>query len=68
MINSAGEYQLEKYITSKIIFFIGTLNGHGNETDFLRFLQKSVRHRSLTLHIEPFDFGFEFAEIFVIEK
>jgi hypothetical protein len=41
------------------------LKGHGNEADFLGFLHKSVRH---TLHFEPFRFGFEFAEIFVIEK
>jgi hypothetical protein len=26
------------------------LKGHGNEADFLGFLHKSVRHRSLTLH------------------
>jgi hypothetical protein len=33
------------------------LKGHGNEADFLGFLQKSVRHRFLTLHFEPFPFG-----------
>jgi hypothetical protein len=35
-----------------------TLKGHGNEADFLGFLhkKKSVRHRSLTLHFEPFRF------------
>ncbi len=33
-----------------------TLKGHGNEAEFLGFLQKSVRHRSLTLHFEPFRF------------
>jgi hypothetical protein len=33
-----------------------SLKGHGNEADFLRFLHKSVRHRSLTLHFEPFRF------------
>jgi hypothetical protein len=32
------------------------LKGHGNEADFLGFLHKSVRHRSLTLHFEPFRF------------
>jgi hypothetical protein len=32
------------------------LKGHGNEADFLGFLHKSVRHRSLTLHFEPFQF------------
>jgi hypothetical protein len=33
------------------------LKGHGNEADFLGFLQKPVRHRFLTLHFEPFRFG-----------
>jgi hypothetical protein len=33
------------------------LKGHGNEADFLGFLEKSVRHRFLTLHFEPFQFG-----------
>ncbi len=33
------------------------LKGHGNEADFLGFLQKSVRHRFLTLLFEPFRFG-----------
>jgi hypothetical protein len=32
------------------------LKGHGNETDFLGFLQKSVPHESLTLPFEPFRF------------
>ncbi len=32
------------------------LKGNGNEADFLGFLQKSVRHRSLTLYFEPFRF------------
>jgi hypothetical protein len=44
------------------------LKGHGNEAAFLWFLQKLVPHRSLTLPFEPFDFGFEFVEIFIIEK
>ncbi len=39
------------------------LKGHGNEADFLGFLQKLGPHRSLTPA-----FGFEFEEIFVIEK
>ncbi len=29
-----------------------SLKGHGNETDFLRFLQKLVPHESLTLPFE----------------
>ncbi len=47
------------------------LKGNGNEADFLGFLQKLVPHRSLTgSHYlsSRSDFGFEFAEIFVIEK
>ncbi len=32
------------------------LKGHGNEADFLGFLHKSVRHRSLTLNFKPFRF------------
>jgi len=32
------------------------IKGHGNEADFLGFLQKSVRHRLFTLHFEPFQF------------
>ena len=30
------------------------LKGHGNEADFLGFLQKLVPHRSLRLPFEPF--------------
>jgi hypothetical protein len=32
------------------------LKGHGNEADFLGFLQKLVPHKSLTLPFEPFRF------------
>jgi hypothetical protein len=32
------------------------LKGHGNEADFLGFLHKLVRHRSFTVHFEPFRF------------
>ncbi len=32
------------------------LKGHGNEADFLGFLQKLVPHESLTLPFEPFQF------------
>jgi hypothetical protein len=32
------------------------LKGHGNEANFLEFLQKLVSHRSLTLSFEPFRF------------
>jgi hypothetical protein len=30
------------------------LKGHGNEVDFLGFLQNSAPHESLTLPLEPF--------------
>jgi hypothetical protein len=52
----------------KINALLTLLKGHGNETDFLGFLQKSVPRESLTLHFEPFRFRIEFVEIFVIEK
>ena len=42
--------------------------GHGNEADFLGFSQKLGPHRSLTLLLSRSAFGFEFAEIFIIEK
>jgi hypothetical protein len=42
------------------------LKGHGNEADFLGFLHKLVRHRSLTLRFEPFRFWLRIGE--VIEK
>jgi hypothetical protein len=38
------------------IHTLATLKGHGNEADFLGFLHKSVRHRSLTINFEPFRF------------
>ncbi len=34
-----------------------SLKGHGNEADFLGFLQKSFPHESLTLPFEPFRFS-----------
>ncbi len=33
------------------------LKGHGNEADFLGFLQKWVQHRLFTIHFEPFRYG-----------
>jgi hypothetical protein len=30
--------------------------GRGNEADYLGFLHKQVRHRSFTLHFQPFQF------------
>jgi hypothetical protein len=42
---------------SKTSLAIGfCLKGHGNETDFLGFLQKLVPHESLTLPFRPFGF------------
>ncbi len=38
------------------LFFLAFLKGHGNETDFLGFLQKLIPHESLTLPFEPFGF------------
>jgi hypothetical protein len=35
---------------------VSSLKGHGNEADFLGFLQKLVSHRSLTLPFEPIRF------------
>jgi hypothetical protein len=60
----AGSYAApiieEKYIRkgkrSEQFAAFGLLKGHGNEADFLGFLQKLVPHRSLTLPFELFHF------------
>ncbi len=39
-----------------VLLFRNFLKGHGNEADFLGFLQKLGPHRSLTLPFEPFRF------------
>jgi hypothetical protein len=44
----------KRHTVHRAIFY---LKGHGNETDFLGFLQKSVPHRFLTEYFEPFRFG-----------
>jgi hypothetical protein len=44
------------HVLLRFSFWRDGLKRHGNEADFLGFLQKSVRHRSLTLHFEPFRF------------
>ncbi len=44
------------------------LKGHGNEADFLGFLQKSVPHESLTIPLEPFQFCLRIRSIFVIKN
>jgi hypothetical protein len=38
------------------------LKRHGNEADFLGFLHKPVRHRSLTLRFEQFRFWLQIRE------
>ena len=44
-------------IESSIVWTnFSSLKGHGNEANFLGFLQKLVPHRSLTLPFEPFRF------------
>ncbi len=47
---------------------LNRLKGHGNEADFLGFLQKLVLMDPLHYLSSRSAFGFEFAEIFVIEK
>ncbi len=41
------------------------LKGHGNEAEFLGFLQKLVPHRSLTLPFEPFQFWLRIRHWFI---
>jgi hypothetical protein len=43
-------------LLQELAAFNPLLKGHGNEADFLEFLQKLVPHRSLTLSFEPFRF------------
>jgi hypothetical protein len=45
-----------------------SLKGHGNEADFLGFLQKLVPHRSLTLPFEPFRFRLRICRDIHIQK
>jgi hypothetical protein len=44
------------------------LKGHGNEVDFLGFCINQFGIGPLHYVSSSFDFGFEFAEIFIIEK
>jgi hypothetical protein len=39
-----------------VLLGLNYLKGHGNEADFLGFLQKLVPHESLTLPLVPFRF------------
>jgi hypothetical protein len=48
------------YTVVSKLYIIMFLKGHGNEADFLGFLHKPVRHRSLTIHFEPFRFASNF--------
>jgi hypothetical protein len=69
MIFTAIKQSITASVTVRKSHITNVLKGHGNEADFLGFLQKSVRHRFLTLHLEPFRFGLRiFAEIFVIKN
>ncbi len=45
------------------LFYDDELKGHGKEADFLGFLHKPVRHRSLTLSSSHSDFSFKFSDI-----
>jgi hypothetical protein len=59
--------QTWKETPKRKITVTSSLKGHGNDADFLRFLNKSVRHMAPLHHISSrSDFGFEFPEIFVI--
>ncbi len=51
-----GKGGIAKYVGKLNIIFtsVDTLKGHGNEADFLGFMQKLASHRSLTLPFEPF--------------
>ncbi len=44
------------------------LKGYGNKPDFPRFLHKSVRHRSPTLHFGPFRFWLRILRDICIKK
>ncbi len=52
----SGQNHLTPY-APWLVHNLKSLKGHGNETDFLGFLQKSVQHRFLTQNFEPFRFG-----------
>jgi hypothetical protein len=60
----------EDTVFPRILSICGTeLKGHGNEADFLGFLQKLVPHVDPLHYLSSNSyFGFEFAEIFVIKK
>jgi hypothetical protein len=52
-----------KTISKCMMWTVGMiLKGHGNEADFLGFLQKLVPHRSLTLPFKPFRFWLHIRE------
>jgi hypothetical protein len=54
MVDEVGEER--RMYTRLRSVFLTSLKGHGNEADFLGFLHKSVRHRSLALRFGPFRF------------
>jgi hypothetical protein len=56
MSSASGPQVEEEHSNGLNKYGISSLKGHGNEADFLGFLQKLVPHRSLTLLFEPFRF------------
>ncbi len=51
-VRKTSEVKLISFESDKLL----VLKGHGNEADFLGFLQKLVRHESLTLPFGMFRF------------
>jgi hypothetical protein len=60
---------ISSYFRAKThLFGENFLKGHGNEAEFLGFLQKFVPHESLTLPFEPFRFLLRIRGEFRIRK
>ncbi len=55
-VKTKSDNGFTKILCSHVFYHKFALKGHGNEADFLGFLQKLVPHRSLTLPFEPFQF------------
>ncbi len=56
ILNERRQMLLVFILLILIYELLHAFKGHGNEADFLGFLHKPVRHRSLTLRFEPFRF------------
>ncbi len=56
------------FLPSAMSPLLPLLKGHGNETDFLGFLQKLIPHESLTLPFEPFRFWLQIRRDIHIRK